>query len=206
MKIINLNEAVEVLKAGGLIVLPTDTVYGIACDMANEGAVKKVYEIKGRSQEKPLIILVHSKEIVKDYVSGFSDMHKILMDKFWPGALSLIFKISDKIPKGVNSGGEKIGIRMPNQPDILKVIDALGRPIVATSVNKSGNPALLTIEDIAREFPELPIVDGGNSVLGTESTIVDIDEYGKLNVLREGAIKRAELEDLINNFGIKKAE
>jgi len=197
MNLIGTDRAVDLLKAGKLVILPTDTVYGIAADFSNAEAVKKVYEIKGRTQQKPLIILVSSTEMLTELVKDINAQQKILMEKFWPGALTLIFQKTSAVSDLITAGGETIGIRMPYQNDTLKIIENLGRPIVATSVNKSGEPSLNELAEISKHFPEVSIVDGGKPLLGVESTVLNVNN-GQLKILREGAISKETLKKILS--------
>lgn len=193
MNLVNVEKAVDLLRAGKLVVVPTDTVYGIACDYSNADAVKKVYQIKGRSEEKPLIVLISSLEMLNEVVDEISQKHKSLMEIFWPGVLTLIFKKSSRISEEISAGGTTIGVRMPAHKMTLQIIENLGRPIVATSVNKSGMPSLSDLEKINSEFPELPIIDGGKIMVGIESTVLDLTGE-KAKILRQGTIMKDDLE------------
>lgn len=196
MNLVESNKAVALLSNGELVIIPTDTVYGIACDYANEHAAKKVYEIKGRSEEKPLIVLIASVEMLKGLVEVITERHKLLMNIFWPGALTLIFRKSENISEVISAGGVTIGVRMPAHEKTLAIIKSLGRPIVATSVNKSGSASLMDLEKIVAEFSELAIVDGGKQLGWIESTVLDLSG-DKPKILRQGTILEEDIENIL---------
>jgi len=196
MKLVNISTATELLSNGELVVLPTDTVYGIACDYANFDSVKKVYQIKGRSDAKPLIVLIANLNMLEKIVSEITDKHKVLMDIFWPGALTLIFNKSDRISDLISAGGKTIGVRMPANKTTLEIINALGRPIVATSVNKSGMPSLVDLNEISAQFPGIALVDGGKQLRGIESTVLDLTS-DKPKLIRQGTFLKEDLEAVL---------
>jgi L-threonylcarbamoyladenylate synthase len=197
MNLINVEQTVELLRAGELVVVPTDTVYGIACDYANAEAVKKVYQIKGRSEEKPLVVLISSLEMLNEVAEEITGKHKLLMERFWPGGLTLLFRRSGRISDVIAGGGLNIGVRMPAQEVTLSIIKNLGRPIVATSVNKSGSVSLIDLEEIFEVFPGLAIVDGGEmGGLRVESTVLDLTGE-KPSILRKGAVTKEQIENVL---------
>jgi L-threonylcarbamoyladenylate synthase len=196
MGIINQIQAVESLKMGVVIVVPTDTVFGMAADYRNLEAVKKIYELKGRAEEKPLAMLVASLEMLDEIVENVLPKHVLLMQKFWPGGLTLIFKKKKAVDDLITSGRESVGVRMPAHQGLLKVIEGLGRPIVATSVNKSGQSSLNDLEEIARTFPELSILENKEEIKRIESSVLDLSTE-KPQLLREGTISRIELEKVL---------
>lgn len=207
--IVTLEQAVEILRRGDLLVVPTDTVYGLACDSANEEAVRKIREIKGRPDGKPLIALIDGLEMLSGITTemggGMKERQMTLARAFWPGALTMVLPAKQGLSEVITSGGDTVGVRWPNHPLLLKLIEILGRPLIATSVNKSGQPALNDIISIEREFPALPILDsqgGGRvemdmSTMGQASTVVDITG-AQMKLLREGVVSRVEIEKYLN--------
>lgn len=196
MSQINQAEAIELLKKGEVVIVPTDTVFGMAADYMNLKAVAKIYELKGRAEEKPLAMLVASMEMLDEIVEDVLPVHKLLMGKFWPGGLTLIFKKKAMVSNLITAGGEKVGVRMPAHHGLVEVIQALSRPIVATSVNKSGQASLSDIGKIAEEFPELAILENKENIKGVESSVLDLSEK-KPRLLREGAISKIQLEEVL---------
>lgn len=185
-----LREAAEILKSGGLVIIPTETVYGIAANMDNRSSVERLYEIKGRDKEKKFSLHIDMKDRVRDFASEVPLQGWKLIDKFWPGPLTIIFKAKKNAT---------IGIRMPDDDIALRVIGLSGVPVVCPSANLSGKPAPVDFEQAIKDFDgkvDLAI-DAGKAKLGKESSVVDIS--GKvLNILREGAIKREEIEQAAN--------
>lgn len=196
MNLINEEKALELLRASELLVVSTDTVYGIACDYANPLAVNRVFQIKGRSEKKPLVVLISSLKMLNEVAEEVTEKHRLLMERFWPGALTLIFKKSAKVADLVVAGSQKVGVRMPANKVTLSLIEKFGRPIVATSVNKSGRESLLDLSEILAQFPELAVLDGGKPELGVESTVLDLTGE-KPKILRVGAISKEQIEKVL---------
>lgn len=189
-----LREAAGIIKKGGLVIIPTETVYGIAANMFNKDAIGKLYAIKKRPKDKPFSLLIARKESIEDYgrdipVSGYK-----LVDKFWPGPLTLILKSKNKI---------NVGLRMPDNPVTLKIIAFAGEPIVCPSANLSGKPAPATIEEAIADFNGVVdlAIDAGATKLGIESTVVDLTQ-GALYIVREGAIKKEAIEEAVKNKSV----
>jgi L-threonylcarbamoyladenylate synthase len=167
-------EAANTLKYGGLVVFPTETVYGLGANALNSKAVQSIFEAKGRPQDNPLIIHVANKNI--DFlVSEITSFAKELMDKFWPGPLTLIMKKSDIVPSVTSAGLETVGIRMPSNLIARQLIESAGVPIAAPSANLSGKPSPTTLESCVEDLKGRVdfIIGGEMSKVGLESTIVD---------------------------------
>ena len=207
MKYIKLNEdeiekrvkeAVEVIKMGGIIIAPTDTVYGIIADALNEKAVEKIYEIKKRKKTNPLSILVSNKDMLKKVVKKVSFEEEKIIDKFFPGAITLIFEKNEQIPDIVTSGLDTVGIRMPNDKFLLKAIELLGSPIVATSLNLAGEESKTNLDNISKEILNNVdyVIDNGNTKIGVASTVAKIDGK-KIEILREGTITKNMLQEVL---------
>ena len=207
MKYIKLNEdeiekrvkeAVEVIKMGGIIIAPTDTVYGIIADALNEKAVEKIYEIKKRKKTNPLSILVSNKDMLKKVVKKVSFEEEKIIDKFFPGAITLIFEKNEQIPDIVTSGLDTVGIRMPNDKFLLNVIELLGSPIVATSLNLAGEESKTNLDNISQEILNNVdyVIDNGNTKIGVASTVAKIDGK-KIEILREGTITKNMLQEVL---------
>jgi L-threonylcarbamoyladenylate synthase len=167
-------EAANVLKYGGLVVFPTETVYGLGANALNSKAVQSIFKAKGRPQDNPLIIHVANTNI--DFlVSEITSSAKELMDKFWPGPLTLIMKKSDLVPSVTSAGLETVGIRMPSNLIARQLIESSGVPIAAPSANLSGKPSPTTLESCVEDLKGRVdfIIGGEMSKVGLESTIVD---------------------------------
>lgn len=185
----------EIIKLGGIAILPTDTVYGIVADAENEEAVKRIYEIKRREQTNPVNILVSNKNMIKQVTNRITEKEEKIIDNFFPGALTIIFEKNKKISEVITANRNTVGIRMPDNKILLELIEYIGRPIVATSCNMASEPVLQEMQEILKEFKDKVecIVDGGDNIKGTPSTIIQIEE-NRLKVLREGPISKQELE------------
>jgi len=183
-------EASYVLKEGSLVVIPTETVYGIAANSLNEKAVLRLYEIKKRPKDKPFSLHIALKEDVEKYAIDIAPFAWRLIDKFWPGPLTLVLKAKEN---------KKVGIRLPNHKIALSIINEAGIPVVCPSANLSGNPAPQTVDDVLKDLDGLVdlIVDSGPTPLGKESTVVDVTEL-PIKILREGAILSDEIKEIAN--------
>ncbi len=187
-----------VLRQGGLVAFPTETVYGIGANALNEDAIMKIYEAKGRPSDNPLIMHIADKAWLKDYVLNVSDKAKALMDAFWPGPLTMVFKKTDKVPYRITGGLDTVAIRMPKHEMARRLIAESGVPIAAPSANISGRPSPTrghhVISDLSGRVDM--IVDGGKSELGLESTVLDVT--GDIPcILRPGSITRSMIEEVI---------
>ncbi len=184
----DIKRIVNVINEGGLVISPTDTVYGIMADAMDEEVIKKVFEVKKRPFSKPLILLMDSLEMIKEYTLDLSVEECELISKFLPGKLSIILKKNEMISDLITSGKDTVAIRIPDNKELLQVIRCLGRPIVSTSANISDNEIITKVDDIDKELAKSIdlIVDGG-VMSNVSSTVVRFDE-GKLVILREGEL------------------
>jgi tRNA threonylcarbamoyl adenosine modification protein (Sua5/YciO/YrdC/YwlC family) len=183
-----LKEAADILKSGGLVIIPTETVYGIAANMLNKKAVERLYDIKERPKNKPFSLHIYKRETVDELARAVPVAAYKLMDRFWPGPLTLILK-SRKTE-------ETIGIRMPDDEIAFKVIARSQVPVVCPSANLSGKPAPANFEDAIEDLSGLVdfAIDAGKTRLGVESTVVDATGES-LRILREGAIPQKDIEE-----------
>lgn len=201
MKIISVNEpgegveeAFKALKTGGLVIYPTDTLYGLGCNALDESAVEKVFAAKKRPATNPLPIAVDSIEMMARYAE-LTDTAEKLAAAFLPGPLTVVLK-KKVLPDALTGGLPRVGVRIPNINVTLKLIDLLGAPITATSANVSGSAPPVTAEEAASQIVEADIVlDGGRLETGVPSTVIDLT--GRPKILRDGAIKKKDLERVI---------
>ncbi|KYH34923.1 threonylcarbamoyl-AMP synthase [Clostridium tepidiprofundi DSM 19306] len=200
-----IKEASEVIKIGGLVVFPTETVYGLGANALNEEAVKKIFEVKGRPQDNPLIIHVSDFDI-SEYVEEIPEIAYKLIHKFWPGPLTLILKKSNIIPYTTSAGLDTIGIRMPSNVIARELIRESKVPIAAPSANISGRPSPTDvkhcIEDLGGKVNY--ILGGESSDVGVESTIVDCTSEN-ICILRPGGITIEMLKEVDKNVYYDKA-
>lgn len=193
-----IKEASQIIRNGGLVAFPTETVYGLGANALDEEAVKKIFKAKGRPSDNPLIVHISSKEELPPLVEHIPENAKILMDAFWPGPLTLIFPKSDKIPYSITAGLSSVAIRLPQNEIAATLIKVSGLPIAAPSANTSGKPsptkAAHVIEDLHGKVDM--ILDGGSVTVGLESTVVDVTG-GKPMILRPGGITKEMLEEVM---------
>lgn len=187
----------EYIKNSELVAFPTETVYGLGASAFNPEAVKKIFLVKERPAQNPLLIHVSSIDQVKKLVKQLPNAARVLMDKFWPGPLSLVLPASDNIPSVVRGGKASIGLRMPSHPVALALIDAAG-PIAAPSANLSGRPSPVTAEHVRTDLDGkiAAVLDAGPTGIGLESTIIDLTgtDY---RVLRQGGLPVETLEEVL---------
>ena len=197
-----LEAAAESIKNGGLVIIPTETVYGIAANMLNAQTIERLYEIKGRSKDKPFSLHIDKKDKIKNFAIDIPVSAWKLIDRFWPGPLTIIFKAKNNTTIGtstsLSANGEQsrtIGMRMPDDEVALRVIALSGVPVVCPSANLSGSPAPINFNQAIKDLAEKVdfAIDAGSVRLGLESTIVDLTQ-GRLRILREAAIKKDDIE------------
>lgn len=202
----SLVKAAEILKNGGLVAFPTETVYGLGGDGLNPEAAEKIYNAKGRPADNPLIIHIGDKKDLDKLTKEIPEMGRKLVEAFWPGPLTLIFYKSEIIPYSTTGGLETVAIRMPNHPIALELLKESGVKIAAPSANTSGKPsptkASHVIEDLAGKIDM--IIDGGEVEIGLESTIVDVTGDNPV-ILRPGFITKEMLEQVVGLVEIDKA-
>ena len=183
------------LQKDGVIIFPTDTVYGIGCNPYNAKAVKRIYKIKERDETKPLPILGYSKDELNKIVT-FDEKSSELADKFWPGRLTLVLKIKDEKLKQVMNLSETIAVRVPDNKCILSLLKEC-KLLIGTSANLSGNSSLIDSKDCNQLLSNYDIlIDGGKIQSDGESTIIQIND-NKVNVIRNGSITEKEILDVI---------
>ena len=184
-----LGEAARILREGGLVAFPTETVYGLGANALDEEAAKKIYAAKGRPSDNPLIAHISSPEELKQLASEIPDMAKKLMDCYWPGPMTLVFKKTDLVPYGTTGGLDTVAVRMPSDPVAKTLIRLAGVPIAAPSANSSGRPSPTTADHVWQDMEGKidMIVDGGPVGIGLESTIIDVTGPVAM-ILRPGAI------------------
>ena len=196
--------AAEIICAGGLVAVPTETVYGLAGNGMDEKAVEKIYEVKGRPAIKPLSLMVASPEEIGRFAVDVPDAAKALAEKFWPGPLTIVLKANPDIPEIVRAGGDTIGLRCPDHALTLKALREAGVPFAAPSANLSGAPSPKTAGDVLKVFDGVidAVIDGGACTLGRESTILDMSKK-PYRVLRQGALPEESILDaLVENMHI----
>ena len=186
-------EAVECLKSGGIVAIPTDTVYGLAADPFNASAVQRLYTLKGRPDGKPIPLVLSSIDDVHRVAQNLPDYFFHLTNLFWPGGLTIIVEAKDLLPV-LTAGGNTIGVRIPNNPLLLKILQTFGGPAAITSANLSGEPPATSAQEIGEELASRidVIVDGGKTPGPIPSTVYDISVSPPLT-RRHGVISEETL-------------
>ncbi|HPO05729.1 MAG TPA: L-threonylcarbamoyladenylate synthase [Candidatus Gracilibacteria bacterium] len=190
--------AADILQKGGLVAFPTETVYGLGANALNEKAVAQIFLAKGRPQDNPLIVHIADKNDLYQLSSNVSDKALLLVDKFWPGPLTLILKKTEIVPDIITAGLDCVAIRMPSHPIALALIKEAKIPLAAPSANLSGKPsptdAQHVIDDLYHKIDL--IIDGGEVEIGIESTVLDLTTDIP-QILRPGKITKQDLEEII---------
>lgn len=198
-----IRQAAEILRRGGLVAFPTETVYGLGADVLNLDAVRKVFEAKGRPPDNPLIVHIASSKQLDDIVDEIPEQGKLLANAFWPGPLTLVMKRTILISDLVTANLDTVAVRMPNHPVPLAMIQALGEGIVGPSANLSGRPSPTTgqhVYDDLRGRVDL-ILDAGPTAIGLESTVVDVTVEPP-TILRLGGLTKERIEELIGTVEV----
>ncbi len=184
----------EILKQGNLVAFPTETVYGLGASAWNPGAIQKIFQTKGRPVDNPLIVHISTVNMVHDFAAQVPAQAKNLMQKFWPGPLTLVFKRKPAVLDSITAGLDTVALRMPEHPDALKLISLAG-PLVAPSANKSGRPSPTKAEHVTADFGNsIPILNGGDCEIGLESTVLDVTTH-PAQILRPGFITAAAIRE-----------
>ncbi len=190
--------AAEVIQAGGVIVYPTETVYGIGSNAWDGTAIAKIRALKRRTDQKPILVIVGSREQLVSVVDGISPLAERCMDAFWPGPLTLVFKASNRVPDLLSRGTGTIGVRIPSSPVCLRLLELAGCPLTSTSANLSGMPPLLSVQEIRKAIPlgiDL-VLDAGSLPPSEPSTVLDVTG-DQPRLLRAGAVSEARLREIV---------
>lgn len=191
--------AAEILAAGGLVALPTETVYGLAADALNPQAIAKIFEAKGRPADNPLIVHIAGMQDVCTFAKNVPELAAKLMEKFWPGPLTVVLESSGVVPREISAGLSSVALRMPSHPVFQAVLAALRRPLAAPSANISGRPSGVAAAHVLKDLGGRidAVIDGGPSEIGIESTVVSfLDKRPRL--LRPGAVTLEEIEQVLS--------
>lgn len=201
-----LAEAAAVLKSGGLVAFPTETVYGLGGNALDEDAARKIYAAKGRPSDNPLIAHISCAAELAPLVREIPEAGRKLMEAFWPGPLTMIFPKSSKVPYGTTGGLDTVAVRMPDDPVASRLIELAGVPVAAPSANTSGRPSPTTADHVWQDMNGHidMIIDGGPVGIGVESTIVDVSSPVP-SVLRPGAITMEMLREVLGEVAVDPA-
>ena len=202
-----ISAAAKILREGGLVGIPTETVYGLAANGLDETAVKRIFEAKGRPQDNPLILTIPGQQWLPRYCKDIPPLAYVLARKFWPGPLTMILKCrTDVVPSIITAGLDTVAMRCPNHPVTLAIIREAGIPVAAPSANTSGRPSCTTAQDVLEDMDGKieGIVDGGPCTVGVESTILDLT-CDPPKLLRPGGLPLEALEQVIGPISVDKA-
>ena len=190
----DLSYAAEVILRGGLVAVPTETVYGLAGNGLDAKAVAKIYEAKGRPAVKPLSLLVPGMAAVEMVCPEIPEQARLLAEAFWPGPLTIVLPSRSSVPDILRAGGNTVGVRCPDHPRTLEFLRLAGVPAAAPSANMSGMPSPKSVGDVLAYFDGKIdcVIDGGACALGVESTIVSLSGSG-YRILRQGALPECEI-------------
>lgn len=196
-----LKEPAKIIRNGGIVIFPTETVYGIGTNGLNEKAIKKLYEVKQRPLDKPISLLVSNIEMVNKIAKNISKLEYKIMETFFPGPLTIILEKRDIVPNILTANTNTVGIRMPNSKIAKKLIEYAGIPIATPSANISGKPSGTNIKDIQKDFEGKVdyFIDNGESKIGTPSTIVKVIN-NEIHILREGSILKKQIDRIVKNY------
>lgn len=192
-------QAVDFLNNSEIVAFPTETVYGLGAVATDEVAVQKIFAAKGRPSDNPLIVHISSKEQAQDYVVHLSEIAQKCMDAFWPGPLTLILETKPNVfAASVTAGLTTVGLRMPDHPVALRLLQEINKPLAAPSANKSGKPSPTRAEHVAEDMTNIIscILDGGATGVGLESTVLDVTVNPPV-ILRPGGVTKEMLEEVI---------
>lgn len=190
-----LETVIKTLENDGIIIFPTDTVYGIGCNCFSEKAIKKIFDIKQRVQENPISVLTNNIEKMGKVAQKISEKQEKLIKEYMPGALTIILEKKQEVPGILTANLNTIGVRIPNNKIALQILEKFKYPLATTSVNIAGDNPGIEISDFIEEFKDKAdiIIDGGKSKLGIASTVVSIGKDENIKILRQGGIS-------INNY------
>ena len=194
----NITGAAEIIRSGGLVAVPTETVYGLAANGLDADAVEKIYEVKGRPAYKPLSLMVHGSEEMERYCLSVPPQAKTLAKRFWPGPLTIVLRARKEIPSVVLAGGDTVGLRCPDHPKTLELLRLTGLPFAAPSANPSGEESPKSAEKVMEYFDGAidGVIDGGQCGIGRESTLISMAET-PYRILRRGALGEEEIADAL---------
>lgn len=192
------DELVGIVRGGGLVAVPTETVYGLAGNGLDEKAVAEIYEVKGRPEVKPLSLMVHDAASMERYCENVPPQAYTLAKKFWPGPLTIVMKAKHCVPEIVRAGGETVGLRCPDHLLTLELLEKSGVPFAAPSANPSGEPSPKNADSVLKYFDGKidAVLDGGECGIGCESTLIDLSRT-PYRILRQGALPADEIADVL---------
>jgi L-threonylcarbamoyladenylate synthase len=202
-----IQRAASIIRSGGLVAFPTETVYGLGADALNPSAIRRIFEAKGRPADNPLIVHICDRAMLDLLTSEVSASAESLIAAFWPGPLTLVLKRRPEVPDSVSAGLATVAVRMPRSPIALELIHRVERPIAAPSANLSGRPSPTTATHVSRDLEGRVdmILDGGPTNIGIESTVLDMTSEPPV-ILRPGWVTREQLTDTIGRIDLAETD
>lgn len=192
-------QAAEIIQRGGVIAFRTDTFYGLGADPTNAHAVRKIRDLKGREEQKPILLLISDSSQTRNFIGETSERFEAIAKHFWPGPLTLIGIATDELPLELTAGTGSVGVRLPAGDDLRALVRACGGALTATSANLSGERPARTAPEVEHYFPTgVDLIIDSGAVSGSKpSTVLDLSEE-EIRFIREGAITRVELENFLS--------
>ncbi|MFF4541836.1 L-threonylcarbamoyladenylate synthase [Streptomyces aureus] len=196
----DIERAAGVLRAGGLVALPTETVYGLGANAEDSAAVSRIFQVKGRPPSHPLIVHIAAVDQLDDWVKEVPATARLLAEHFWPGPLTLVLRRGDRVPLEATGGLETVAVRVPDHPVALALLSAFGGGVTAPSANRFGSVSPTTADHVRAELGDAVdfVLDGGSCQVGVESTIVDVTGETP-SILRPGGVTREDLEAVLGH-------
>lgn len=196
----HIDKIAKEIKKGNLVIIPTDTVYGISADMTNENAINKVYICKQREKNKPLILLVSNKEMLKKYTKNLTPLEKEIIQKYLPGKLTILLPKNDNVSAKITAGSNLVAVRMPDNNELIQIIEKVGSPIISTSANISGEKTITNPKEIDKELLKyISYVEDAGAINNEPSSIIKI-ENEKIIIIRNESVAKQILKDYPNNI------
>jgi L-threonylcarbamoyladenylate synthase len=194
-----LNETAEIIRAGGIVIFPTHGLYGMAADAYNPAAISRIFTVKSRSSDKPLLVLIKNQEALEPLVQNIPPQARQLMKAFWPGKLTIIFPARQTLSTILTGNTGKIGVRLPGHPVALALAKLLDNPITGTSANVSGQSGIADIRDLDSTILDKVdlVLDAGPLLGGTGSTVVDVTQK-ECRIIRQGLISQEQVFAVLN--------
>ncbi|MEU5061602.1 MULTISPECIES: L-threonylcarbamoyladenylate synthase [unclassified Streptomyces] len=197
-RIRDIEKAAGVLRGGGLVALPTETVYGLGANAEDPAAVARIFQVKGRPPSHPLIVHIGGAEQLDDWVEDVSETARLLAECFWPGPLTLVLRRGPRVPLEATGGLDTVAVRVPDHPVALALLSAFGGGVTAPSANRFGSVSPTTADHVRAELGDAVdfVLDGGACEVGVESTIIDVTGDAP-SILRPGGVTREDLEEVL---------
>ncbi len=206
MSMISVTEAIAKLRAGNIVAIPTETVYGLAGRIDDESALKQIFHIKERPFFDPLIVHVADIAQARRLSNGWQDIYTALAEAFWPGPLTLVVPKAEVVSSLITAGLDSVAIRCPRHPVALEILKELQIPLAAPSANRFGRTSPTRAEHVEREFEgQVDVVDGGQSEIGVESTVLAVEpgEKWRVEILRPGGVSRTQIQKALEDAGFQ---